>query len=82
MQMAQSNGNQGIGLLSGSPLGAGGAGPAIWGLLSTASMAASAYHGYKRNQSIGWAVVWGLLGGLFPVITPAIAVAQGYGKRG
>jgi hypothetical protein len=52
----------------------------IYSILGTVSMAASAYHGYKRNQSIGWALVWGLLGGLFPVITPVIAVAQGYGK--
>ncbi len=52
-----------------------------FGLLATASMAASAYHGYKRNRSIGWAFVWGFFGGVFPVITPVIAVAQGFGKR-
>ncbi len=52
----------------------------IGGVLATASMAASAYHGYKRNQSVGWAIWWGLMGGLFPVITPVIAVAEGYGK--
>jgi hypothetical protein len=51
------------------------------GILSTASMAASAYHGYKRNNSVGWAIAWGALGALFPVITPVVAVAQGYGKR-
>lgn len=50
-------------------------------LLSTASMGVSAYHGYKRNQSIGWALVWGFFGGVFPVIVPVIAVAQGFGKR-
>jgi hypothetical protein len=49
--------------------------------LSTASMALSAYHGYKRNDSVGWALVWGLLGGTFPVITPVIAVAQGFGQE-
>lgn len=49
--------------------------------LSLASAGASAYHGYKRNDSVGWAVAWGLLGGIFPVITPAIALAQGFGKR-
>lgn len=54
--------------------------PPVWWLLSTASMAASAYHGYKRNDSVGWAVGWGLLGGIFPIITPTIAVAQGFGK--
>lgn len=54
---------------------------AVWGMASTVSMAASAYHGYKRNQSVGWALAWGLMGALFPVITPVIAVAQGFGKR-
>ena len=54
-------------------------GAAFW-LLDTASMAASTYHGYKRNDSIGWALWWGLCGALFPVVTPIIAVAQGFGK--
>lgn len=53
----------------------------VWALLSTASFAASVYHGYKRNDSVGWAIWWGVMGGLFPVITPTIAVAQGYGKK-
>jgi hypothetical protein len=52
-----------------------------WGILGTVSMAASAYHGYRRNRSIGWALAWGLAGAVFPVITPTIAVAQGFGKR-
>jgi hypothetical protein len=53
----------------------------VWAVLGTASMALSAYHGYKRNDSIGWALVWGFLGAIAPVITPTIAVAQGFGKR-
>lgn len=48
--------------------------------LSTVSGALSAYHGYKRNDSIGWAIVWYFMGAWFPIITPAIAVAQGFGK--
>lgn len=52
----------------------------IWGVLSTASFAASVYHGYKRNDSVGWAIWWGFMGALFPVITPTIAVAQGFGQ--
>jgi hypothetical protein len=52
----------------------------IFGVLALASMAASTYHGYRRNKSIGWALVWGVAGGLFPVVTPAIAVAQGFAK--
>lgn len=45
-----------------------------------ASVAAGAYHGYKRNNSVGWAIWWAIMGGIAPVITPAIAVAQGFGK--
>ena len=53
----------------------------IWEVLAAISGGISAYHGYKRNNgSIGWAIGWGLLGSLFPVITPAIAVAEGFGK--
>lgn len=52
----------------------------FWMIASTISMAASAYHGYKRNDSVGWALWWGFMGGLFPVITPVIGVAQGFGK--
>lgn len=52
----------------------------IFRVLQMVSVGASAYHGYKRNNSIGWAIGWGLLGGLAPVITPAVALAQGFGK--
>jgi hypothetical protein len=51
-----------------------------WQAASALSAAACAYHGYKRNQSIGWALWWAAMGGLAPVIAPVIAVAQGYGK--
>ena len=53
----------------------------IWGGIAALSAGASAYHGYKRNNSVGWAIWWGLMGGLFPIITPAIGLAQGFGKR-
>lgn len=53
----------------------------IWAGLSTVSMALGAYHGYKRDSSIGWALWWGLMGAMFPVITPTIALAQGFGKK-
>ena len=52
----------------------------VWGVLSTASFAASVYHGYKRNDSVGWAIWWGIMGAIFPVITPTIAFAQGFAK--
>ena len=52
-----------------------------WVALTMASAAASAYHGYARNRSILWAGIWGIAGGVFPIITPAIALAQGFGER-
>jgi len=57
------------------------AGTVVWTIASLASVAASAYHGAKRNGgSIGWGLWWGFVGGVFPVVTPAIAAAQGFGK--
>lgn len=85
--MIRSNGRQVPGLLRpellmrGNGMGELTAGQTFWGVASVVSVGLSAYHGYKRNQSIGWAIVWGLLGGIAPVITPAIAVAQGFGER-
>lgn len=67
------------GILAGIPLGS--TASTLWSVAAAASSAASAYHGYKRNQSVGWAIWWGVMGGLFPILTPAIAVAQGFGKR-
>lgn len=49
--------------------------------LAVTGTALGAYHGYKRNDSIGWAIAWGLLGGAFPIIALPIAYAQGYGQR-
>ena len=55
--------------------------PTIAGILAIASASASAYHGYRRNQSIGWALWWFVAGSIFPVVTPVVAVAQGFGKK-
>lgn len=49
--------------------------------IAMAATAALAYHGYKRNNSIGWAIGWVLIGGLAPVIALPIAFAQGFAKR-
>jgi hypothetical protein len=54
---------------------------ALWGIASTVSMALCAYHGTKRNDSVGWGIVWGIFGALFPIVTPVIAFAQGFGER-
>lgn len=40
-----------------------------------------AYHGYKRNESVGWAIGWALLGSIFPIVVIPVAFAQGLGKR-
>ena len=48
--------------------------------LTVIGVVSGVYHGYKRNDSIGWAIGWGLLGGLFPYFTIPISIAQGYGK--
>jgi len=52
----------------------------LWWTLVSASIALSTYHGIKRHRgSIGWGLLWGGLGGLFPIVVPAIAIAQGLG---
>lgn len=53
----------------------------FWEVLQLASVAASAYHGARRNRgSFGWALGWGVLGAIFPIVTPIVAIAQGYAK--
>ncbi len=51
-----------------------------YGIASIAGAAIGAYHGYKRNDSVGWAICWSLLGSLAPVIVIPVAYAQGIGK--
>ena len=48
--------------------------------IAVAGTALGAYHGYKRTGSVGWAIGWALLGGVFPFITIPVALAQGFGK--
>jgi len=50
-------------------------------LMGLAGMVYGGYHGFKRNNSVGWAIGWGLLGSAFPTITAGIALGQGYGRR-
>lgn len=52
----------------------------FWTVLGITGAALAAYHGYKRDNSVGWAAGWGLLGYLFPYITVPVALAQGYAK--
>jgi hypothetical protein len=54
---------------------------AVVGALSAASIGACAYHGYKRHRgSVPWAIGWAIMGGLFPVVSVAVAFAEGFGK--
>lgn len=70
-------GMQGLGDLQQMPQGA----ALFFGALSLVSSGLAAYHGYKRHRgSIGWAIGWGALGALFPVLTPAVAFAEGFAK--
>jgi hypothetical protein len=52
-----------------------------YALAGLAGTAIGAYHGYKRNDSVGWAIGWALLGGLFPIVVIPVAFAQGIGDR-
>lgn len=52
-----------------------------YAVAGVAGTAIGAYHGYKRNDSVGWAIAWAFLGGLAPVIVIPVAYAQGIGKR-
>jgi hypothetical protein len=55
--------------------------PGWYHFLGYVGAAAGTYHGYKRHRgSIGWAIGWGLLGGILPVITLPLSAAQGFGK--
>ena len=52
----------------------------IWWTLATAAGGLSAFHGYRRNRSVGWALGWFAAGTILPLPTVVIAIAQGYGK--
>lgn len=49
--------------------------------LRTAAVIASAYHGYKRNDSIAAAAIWFVAASLLPYPTIGYAWYQGFGKK-
>ena len=54
-----------------------------WSLLGIAGAAAGAYHGYMRNVAsnpIAWSLWWAFWGGVIPIVTVPIALAQGFAK--
>lgn len=53
----------------------------MWGLVTLLSIGLSAYHGYQRGRgSVEGAIGWGIAGGVFPVITPVVALVQGFAR--
>lgn len=52
----------------------------FWGIARVVSTGIGVFHGYRRNNSLGWALVWGVMGSVAPIITPAVALAQGLGE--
>lgn len=49
--------------------------------LTLGSAIVSGFHGARRNDSVLWGAWWFLMGTVFPVFTPVVAFAQGFGKR-
>lgn len=49
--------------------------------VKTVTGVALVYHGYKRTGSVLWALIYGALGRVKPLIAAPIAVAQGFGKK-
>lgn len=49
-------------------------------VLSLVGAAGGAYHGYKRNDSIGWAFGWSIFGGMLPIFAIPVYLAQGFAK--
>jgi hypothetical protein len=53
----------------------------IHAILRPVSAVIAGIHGYRRHdEDVGAAVGWGALGFFFPIITPTVALIQGYGK--
>jgi hypothetical protein len=53
---------------------------AVYMTLGLVGSSTGIYHGYKRNNSVGWAIGWGIFGGLFPVVALPVMAIQGFGK--
>lgn len=72
-------GRSGVGLASTDPTRPGPL-TTVWYIASAASTVGLAYHGYRRNNSVGWAIGWALLGGIFWPVGWGVALAQGFGR--
>ncbi len=47
----------------------------------TGASLALTYHGYKRTGSLIWALIYGVAGKWFPVVSVPVALAQGFGEK-
>lgn len=52
----------------------------VYGAARLVGATAGAYHGYKRNKSVWWALGWSMLGGAIPILSLPLSAAQGFGK--
>lgn len=53
---------------------------ALYSAFSVGVGGALIYHGYKRNDSLPWAIAWGVIGGAFWPIAAPVALAQGFAQ--
>jgi hypothetical protein len=51
-----------------------------WGYAGLVAAPLLTYHGFKRTDSVGWAVAWSTFGAFFPFFAVPIALAQGFGE--
>jgi hypothetical protein len=50
-------------------------------LIGLAFAAVAGFHGYRRNSSVIWALIWAAGGFVCPIVTIPIAIHQGFGKK-
>lgn len=55
----------------------------LWDIACVAGATMGIYHGYKRNQgSVGWALGWGALGAVLPIVAIPLMLAEGFAEPG
>lgn len=54
---------------------------ALYSAFALGTTVAGTYHGYKRNNSAGWALGWGLFSSVLPIIALPIMLAQGFAQK-
>ncbi len=54
---------------------------AIYRLMGMAGAGACAYHGWKRNGTYGWTILWSMFGATLPPVALLVAFLQGFGQK-